>query len=118
MPGPGLSSDEEELPDEYIGVSRDQIIRIINTAQDMGIPMDLPPKYNKLSREVLINTVRETYGDQLDSIVRGARARPGGRVRLTDQVIRDAFQSTSKQIASMFRRGGIVSGYGRRGIGC
>lgn len=113
----GRSEEEEELPDVYLGVSKDQILRVIRDIQDMGIPMDLPVKYNKMSREALINTVRETYGDEMDSLLRGAQVRPGGRVRLTQEAIRNAFQSKSEWVASSFRDGGIVVSRGRRGIG-
>lgn len=109
----GESSEEDELPEEYIGVSRDQVVRIIREAQSLGVPMDLPSQYNKMSRERLLDVVRETYGQEMDEVIRSSRSRPGGRVRLSSRAIQQAFGPIAERISSSFRRGGMVRNRGR-----
>lgn len=109
----GESSEEGDLPEEYIGVSRDQVVRIIREAQSLGVPMDLPSQYNKMSRERLLDVVRETYGQEMDEVIRSSRSRPGGRVRLSSRAIQQAFGPIAERISSSFRRGGMVRNRGR-----
>lgn len=107
--GPGQSSEEI---DEFVGVSKDQIMRIIREAQDLGVPMDLPRQYNKMSREHLLEVVRETYGDEMDQVIRESRTRPGARVRLSSRAIQNAFKDIAERMSS-YRRGGTVRNRGR-----
>lgn len=108
----GEESEEDELPEEYIGVSRDQVVRIIREAQSLGVPMDLPSQYNKMSRERLLDVVRETYGQEMDEVIRSSRSRPGGRVRLSSRAIQEVFGPIAERMSS-YRRGGMVRNRGR-----
>lgn len=108
-PGEEEEESESELPEEWTGVSKSQIIKIIETLPGLGVPFELPRQYNKMSREQLIDIARERYKKEMDEVIRGSRARPGGRVRIQPNIIKDAFSSIAKQMSS-YRRGGRVSG--------
>ena len=101
--------EEESLPNEYIGLSKDQLLRVIREAQEMGVPMDLPPKFNKMTKERILDVVRETYGQEMDEVMRSSRSRPGpgGRLRISSQAIKGAFKSIADRMSS-YRRGGRV----------
>ena len=82
-------------------------MRVIREAQEMGVPMDLPPKYNKLPKERILGIVRETYGQEMDEVLRDSGSRPGSRIRISSAAIKNAFKRVAERMSS-YRRGGRV----------
>lgn len=104
---PGFGDEDSDLPDEWIGVSKNQVVKILETLPELGVPFELPSNIKKMSREQLIDIARERYGEELDETVRSARTAPGGRIRVGRDKIKKAFSSIIEYLSS-YRRGGQV----------